>query len=231
MLTDIEIALKYKPNIRVDINEPFKITGIGYTIFRESKQSLSFPKRSIVIDEKKVDFVIEYSIWYDYDIQHLYDLEHLWIYVGFDGSVVDAEGSFHGKYLKMIDPETGKVILEDSVHLVVFSQPGKHAFLPMGNLIRLVPNWYEACNTLAGSDGVLVQDMFSDKIHTNKELQLKVEEYIKIKFGFEPSLKFKQIGCEDGLFMSYEELFLSIPDRVNTQIRKIEEFYGNEDSN
>lgn len=224
MKSDLELALKYQPYIMFDEREPFEVTGIGYTIFRESSQSISFPKRRITVDKEKVDFVIEYAVWYDYDIEHLYELEHLWIYVDNNGNVIDAEGSFHGKYLKMVNPKTGEVNSEEKHHLVVYAQPGKHAFLPEGDLVRLVPNWYEACNKTAGSAGVLVQDMFSDQIRTNPILQQKVEQYIKEKYAFTPTLSFKKKVMSQSIFKTYEELCKSIPERVNCELAKIREY-------
>ncbi len=225
MKSDLELALDYQPYIMFDENEPFEVTGIGYTVFRESKQSVSFPKRQVIVEKEKVDFIIEYAIWYDYDIEHLYELEHLWMYIDYDGNVVDAEGSFHGKYLKMVSPVTGEVVVEDKNHLIVYAQPGKHAFLPEGNLVRLVPNWYEACNKTAGSAGVLVQDMFADQIVTTPLLQQRVEQYIKDKFSFEPTLSFQKKVYDQSIFMTYEELCVSIPKRVNAELEKIKKYF------
>lgn len=98
-----EIWEKYKPVIMQDKKEPFQITAAGCTLFRETGQSSSFPKKKIRINKETTDCAIEYAIWYDYDIQHLYELEHVWVYVNHDGSVQKAEASFHGKYLNVED--------------------------------------------------------------------------------------------------------------------------------
>lgn len=224
MLNDLELALQYQPYMMFDENEPFEISAMGYTIFRSSSKSLSFPKRTITVNEK-TQYVIEYAVWYDYDIEHLYELEHIWIYVDYHGEVVHAEGSFHGKYLNMLDPTTGDLVLEDKKHLLVYVQPGKHAFLPAANLIKLIPNWKEACKDTAGRDGVLVQDMFAASIKTNPELQEKVEQYIKEKYSFEPTLRFYKKILDTSVFMTWEELSKSIPGRVNNEINKIINYY------
>lgn len=216
-------ALKYKPVMMKDKKEPFDITAMGYTVFRETRQSDSFPKRVVKV-EKGVQFAIEYAIWYDFDIQHLYELEHVWVYVGNDGSVLKVEGSFHGKYLNMVDLDTGEAVVSESVHPVVYTQPGKHAIVSDPRVIRLIPGWRESCLEEAGEAGVLVQDMFCDRIHTDEELQAKTERYIRENYGFVPSMEFEPFIIEDSEIMTWEELKETIPLRVNKQIEKIKEW-------
>ena len=172
-----------------------------------------------------MDFAIEYAIWYDYDIQHLYELEHVWVYVDYNGRVKKVEASFHGKFLNMVDLENGELILEDGTHPVVYAQPGKHALVPDPRVIRMIPAWLESCQEMAGLDGVLVQDMFEDQIHTDDELQKMTETYIKEVFGFRPSLEFVPFTLENDKLMSWEELKNSIPDRVNKQIAVIKDYF------
>lgn len=226
-----EIWEKYKPVIMQDKKEPFKITAAGCTVFRETGQSSSFPKRMIRIDKETTDYGIEYAIWYDYDIQHLYELEHVWVYVNYDGSVQKAEASFHGKYLNAADLDTGEVTLWDGTHPVVYAQPGKHAMLSDPRLIRLIPGWRESCLEEAGNAGVLVQDMFADRIHTDEKLQKMAEAYIKEKFGFRPSMEFVPFQLGDIMLMTWEELAETIPGRVNCQIDRIREFFAAHNGN
>ncbi|QHQ59829.1 hypothetical protein Ana3638_02600 [Anaerocolumna sedimenticola] len=136
---------------------------------------MSFPKRRITADWISINFVIEYAMWFDYDIQHLYELEHLWIYVDKAGTVKDAEGSFHGKYLKMVQPDTNQVRYEDDRHLMAFSQPGKHAFLPEARLFYLIPDLVSYCKEEAGLDGISVPEIYEDINYNDKELQEKVK--------------------------------------------------------
>ena len=49
-MQDEVLAKKYLPIIMVDEKEPFKIQAIGYTVFRDSMRSDSFPKRIIEAD-------------------------------------------------------------------------------------------------------------------------------------------------------------------------------------
>ncbi len=62
-MQDEVLAKKYLPIIMVDEKEPFKIQAIGYTVFRDSMRSDSFPKRIIEADWNQVNCVIEYAIW------------------------------------------------------------------------------------------------------------------------------------------------------------------------
>lgn len=229
MSGNMEIFAKYKPIIMLDKREPFEITAMGCTIFHETKRSSSFPKRQIFIEKELVDFAVEYAVWYDYDIQHLYELEHVWVYVNRDGSVRKVEASFHGKFLNMVDLETGKPVLQKT-HPVVYSQPGKHALVPDPRVIRLIPDWWESCMEKAGNDGVLVQDMFETQIHTDEELQKMTEAYIKDQFGFRPSMEFEPFILEDDRLMSWEELKETIPGRVNRQIDIIRKWSTGESS-
>lgn len=220
------IVAKYKPIIMLDKREPFKITAVGCTVFRETRRSASFPKREIIINKETAEYAVEYAIWYDYDIQHLYDLEHVWVYVNYNGSVGKVEASFHGRYLNVVDLKTGSPVLREGTHPVVYAQPGKHALVPDPGVIRLIPDWQESCMEKAGSDGVLVQDMFAARIHTDEELQKMTETYIKERFGFRPSMEFEPFSVEDDKFMTWEELAETIPERVNRQIGIIKESFS-----
>lgn len=227
MEDNLKLLAKYKPVIMLDKNEPFEITAMACTVFHETKRSNSFPKREIMIDPENTAYAIEYAIWYDYDIQHLYELEQVWVYVGHDGMVWHVEASFHGKYLNMVDLDTGKPVLVDETHPVVYAQPGKHAMVPDQRLIRLIPDWWECCMEKAGSDGVLVQDMFETEIHTDKDLQKMTETYIRERFGFRPAMEFQPFDLKDDKLVSWEALKRSIPERVKRQIKIIREYCKN----
>ena len=102
-LTDRELALRYAPIIHFDEKETIPLRAIGYTVFRETKKSASFPKRAVEVPAG-AQCVIEYAYYYDYDIGHMYDLEHIWVTVGKDGHLAASEASFHGKYLVLLVP-------------------------------------------------------------------------------------------------------------------------------
>ena len=121
---DWNTARVHAPVVFFDRLEPFLPVAVGYTVFTENGSSASF-KRTIEFPQDCTT-VIEYAIWWDWDIQHLYELEHLWIYLDELGNIIEAEGSFHGDFHSLKDPE-GKLFLEEH-RLVAFSEPGKHAF-------------------------------------------------------------------------------------------------------
>lgn len=214
-MEDLELALLYKPRIYFDKAEPFEIKGMGFSIFHQSEKSSSF-RRVIEINPEKIAFAVEYAVYFDYDIQHLYDLEHIWIYVGHDGKVADAEASFHGRYMKAMALE--RDIVPDGLHAEFFCQPGKHAFMPEGRLFKLLPDWDLACNALAGRSGLLVMDMFGDKLSTTPALQQKVQKYIKTNFSFEPTLQFEYKDVADALFLPWPQLKAEIPERIQHEL-------------
>ena len=72
------LAEKYAPILQMDGKEPFKIVGVGYTLYENAKRSASCT-RMIDPAQYGAEYCIEYAYYYDYDIQHLYDLEHLWV--------------------------------------------------------------------------------------------------------------------------------------------------------
>ena len=76
---DRALALQFAPMLRMDANEPLVPIALGYTVFREDRDSPSFPRRIEL--PPACEFAIEYAIWWDWDIEHLYELEHVWVYV------------------------------------------------------------------------------------------------------------------------------------------------------
>lgn len=212
-----ELAVKYRPHLYFDKNETIPIVYIGYTIIRNSGRSPSFD-RHIHIDKDKVDFVIEYQLYYDYDIQHMYDLEHFWVYVDHNGKVYDGEASQHGGQMNCFKL---KEIVEDETHIPIYVQPGKHAILPDGQLFKLFGNYKEVCNKLAGIDGLLVNDLFKGLIYKDSYIDYLVCNYIRENLSFEPSLEFYQAPINEDILISWEELYKLIPERINSLTQKL----------
>lgn len=218
-MTDEMLVRAYRPKIYFDQKEPFEISGVGYTVFREKRRSASFPR---VIAPQLGGCVIEYAFWYDYDIQHLYELEHIWVYLDADGNVMEAEGSFHGKYLRLVDPSTDRAVVEDGTRVCAYAQPGKHALMAKPELFRLFPGAVSCCMEESGADGISPSDMVKDYFDIPDELQEKSKAYIRAHYSFQPTFCFEQREWSEELLMPWEELLRTIPDRMNAEIKKME---------
>ncbi|MCH5286315.1 MAG: hypothetical protein J1E43_02745 [Christensenellaceae bacterium] len=230
-MTDHELALRYAPIIHFDRNETIPLLAAGYTIFRETKKSWSFPKRSVPVPPE-ADFVIEYAYFWDYDIGHMYDLEHIWVTVDKQGKLIAAESSFHGWYLTLLVPELSGTIPPTDEHVHAFCQPGKHAFLPIGEFYRIMPYWYECCNKYSGGP-VLIGNPFSktytadgkDVFSPTPEDDERCARYLREHKAFEPTLDFSQPMPEDVKYMPWEEMFKWIPERVNAECARLKKLY------
>ena len=44
-MTDLEIALRYSPLLYHDVNDSIPLRAVGYTVFRRTAPSVSFPGR------------------------------------------------------------------------------------------------------------------------------------------------------------------------------------------
>lgn len=215
---DWKLAWRYLPRFYGDEAEPFAIQGAGYTVFREDGNSASC-SRSFQLDKNKCKCMIEYAVFYDFDIQHLYDLEHVFVYIGYDGEVVDVEASFHGKFLRSM--VNGVLRLEDS-HPVIYMQPGKHAMMPAPDYFQLYIELYSACREKAGNDGFLVAPMFKKRLSTTPELDEKVRSYIRRHYSFTPTDKYRYFPLAEGRLLPYLELEEQIVERMQYWIEMIQ---------
>lgn len=215
-----EFALAYAPIVHFDINEPIPLWGVGYSILRKTGQSPSF-RRVIPVDAGAM-CVIEYAYYWDYDIQHMYDLEHIWVTVGRGGEVVAAEASFHGKFFTLLVPELSGTLPPDGKHIHAFCQPGKHAFMPDGQLFRLMGNWRECCNECAGG-GVLVGWPFMGLYAPTAAQDTLSAAYIRENLAFDPTLEFAP--CEIGAqkYMPWADMFAQIPRRIADECKRLED--------
>lgn len=211
-MQDKQLAVRYAPILHFDVKETIPLVAAGYTIFRETARSDSFPKRTLTPDA--CGLVIEYAFYWDYDIQHMYDLEHVWVWVAADSRVTRAEGSFHGKYRTLWEPGFPIGEAPDGTHVHAYCQPGKHAFLPDGNLFRLLPDWRSCCTDAAGG-GVLVGGPFEGAYHSSPEQDAISAAHIREKYAFEPTLHFDQGAAPDAsLLCPWESLKSRIPGRI-----------------
>ncbi len=223
MNADREPALRYAPILHFDKNEPLFPRGIGYTVFRKSGRSRSFPNRTVDVPEG-ASFVVEYAYYFDYDIEHMYDLEHIWVAAADDGSVLNAQGSFHGKYLNLTVPQIYGTLAPGGTHVHAFCQPGKHAFLAAGELARLYPGWEECCSSRAGGP-VLVGAPFSaacspdgTDLFVPKESDHRHSiRYLKEVLSFTPSLEYEIRNIDESIYMPWETLFGLIPGWIEAE--------------
>ena len=224
-MTDAELAARYLPIFHFDQKESMPLRAIGWTLARKTMQSPSFPKRKIPVEGRTV-LTIEYACYWDYDIQHMYDLEHVWVMIGKDGDLLHAEGSFHGKYLNLWDPgmETLNALMPEENRVHAYSQPGKHAFLPAGNLVRLIPDWLESCTLDAGGP-VLTGNPFESIYHSTAEEDALSIRYIREYLTFVPTLNFIR-GGEAASLMPWCELSSRIPQWIAEECARLREYYA-----
>ena len=222
-----DLAARYAPLIYFDHNEPFLPLAVGYTFFYADDDSPSFPRRIELAGPNRppAAFAIEYAIWWDWDIQHLYELEHMWTYVGGSGDVVYAEASWHGGFAPAVLGD-GRVPLHDS-HPVVYSQPGKHAFVPLPEpLLEIRRKTAQSCGAKAGSDGLLVTSIFKGILDPLKTPQADAlaNAYLKAH-AFKPaSLWDKEVLITRDILVPWPVLFAWVPARITWCLRSLSEF-------
>lgn len=213
----VELWNKYAPILMFDLNEPFYPDVVGVSVLDLPNESPSF-RRSFQDTNLQAKQVIEYAIWWDYEIGHLYEMEHVWVYIGDHGEVVDCEASFHGKVLKGLLKDRSNLI--DDTHVLLYSQPGKHAFSPLPIVFELLPNLYRAAGSDAGNDGLLVNEMFQPFFTTNEEIDTKVKQYLQ-KYAFVPAMEFAKYTLQFDQMMSWNELYQWIPKRIEKRVGEL----------
>jgi hypothetical protein len=224
------LAAKYSPLIYFDRNEPFLPLLVGYTIFRSDAESPSFPRRIELTGQAhpRAKLAIEYAIWWDWDIQHLYELEHTWTYVGEDSQVVLAEASWHGGFNRAV-LDNGRVRLARGAggcHPVVYSEPGKHAFAPIPQIIvnKRKAKTLESCGPNAGKGGLWVTPLFEGilDLRKNAKTDALVTAYLK-KQAFKPAFAWdkKFLVTKDSL-IPWATLFEWIPLRIDWWLAQLE---------
>ncbi len=209
---DHALARRQAPIILFDAKEPFFPSVVGYTVFRGSAPSSSFPRDIHLSDGAAC--VIEYAIWWDWDIQHLYELEHVWVYVDGGGAVADVEASWHGKYNRMLD-ERGRLPRRGGRPLL-YSEPGKHAFAPSPQwLLERKERTMASCGSQAGKMGVHVTPLYAGVIDQRKPLQNRLVHTWLERRQFEPSYDFSNdFDLREAVFVPWRSLRDWIPARV-----------------
>lgn len=218
-----ELAAHYAPIIHFNEREPFLPLAVGYTIFRADGASPSFDRTIVLAPPGKPPAVmaIEYALWWDWDIGHLYELEHIWAFIDGQGRVVRGEASAHGHYLDLsVDgclPLTGD-------RLTVYSEPGKHAFVPMREwLDGRAESTLEDCTTKAGEDGVLVTRLFQGKIWVKTpEADRLVRDWLRQQ-AFTPGPTYNRVYAVSAeVLVPWPALYKWIPRRVAWCVAQLE---------
>ncbi len=225
------VAFIYAPIIYMDENEPFKVKKVGFKKYAENGVfSDSFNRRFDFENYPGTEAVYEYAYYLDYDIQHLYDLEHIWVYVDEKGEIAGAEGSYHGRLLRAYSrKESTKAANGDysafaeikDGHVVMYSQPGKHAMLANPSLMFLYPELFEACKRLAGISGLDAPEKFLTDIHISEEDNRRVVEHIRSNYSFEPKMEFEEYLIPKEDYMSWDELDKKIPEYIKAELEKL----------
>lgn len=217
---DHELARRHAPIIRFDAHEPFFPSVVGYSVFRESAPSPSFP-RQIRLGEG-IECAIEYAIWWDWDIQHLYELEHIWVYIGEDDKLLAAEASWHGDYHVMLDADNPLPL--DNGRLALVSEPGKHAFARSPeDLLQRRAKTIAGCGAGAGRMGVHVTPLFAGIITARKPLANRLAHGYLESQRFLPSFDFSsRFDLRDAIILPWRNLYAWIPRRVEQCIERLQ---------
>lgn len=219
------LAARYAPILRFDAREPFLPLAVGYTLFHNDGDSPSFPRRITLQtpDSPPATLAIEYAIWWDWDIQHLYELEHVWVFVDADGRVCRGEASWHGGWHAMA---TDGALLLDGDHLIVFSEPGKHAFAPNTAWFhnrRDARTLREQTTRRAGAGGVWVTPLFEREIRPLRTpyANTLVRTYLQ-RCTFEPAWQFtKTFPIQADRLIPWRALQRWIPERVTEWVQRL----------
>ncbi len=229
-----QIALNYAPVIHFDERETIPVRAVGYTVFRERAKSVSFPGRMVNVPDSAA-FTVEYAYYFDYDIEHMYDLEHIWVTVGKDGEVSAAEASFHGKYLVLLVPGLHGSLPPTGRHVHAFCQPGKHAFLPAGDLFRIVPRWDVCCLEEAGGPVLIGNPFSAAHSPTGRDLfapgagdDIRSRRYIRGKLAFRPAMRFVETVLPEDVYMPWQALFDLISGWISAECSRLRALYGEE---
>jgi glycerophosphoryl diester phosphodiesterase len=134
---------------------------------------------------------------------------------------VRGEASWHGDFHDM--RHDGELALQDG-HLVLYSEPGKHAFAP-------TPAWFKErsrrfkrseTSALAGAGGILLAPYIADHVRVTPLKTRLVHTYLA-QNGFEPSWGFSQVfRFAPEMLVPWPALRDWMPARVNACLDRLE---------
>ncbi len=201
-------VINFLPTIKFNVNEPFELLGIGYSIIRYNQKSPSFD-RYISLETGVV--CIEYALYWNYDIEHLYDLEHIWLYINVFGEVVQCEVSFHGEV------RNGLLSKTNEENIILFCQAGKHAFTPDLELFDKIDNYHSVTVDNVGHQGLLIPSLFEEVLVSSKCTDECIKRYMR-KFAFTVSDDYHNIDLHKSLFMPWVDLRYKIPLMIKEEL-------------
>jgi glycerophosphoryl diester phosphodiesterase len=219
-LDDLSLARRYAPVIAFDAAEPFLPQCAGYTIFRTSGVSPSFP-RYVELQPPAV-VAVEYALWWDWDIQHLYELEHAWVFVDSAGDVVAVEASQHGA-------ATGEGPHLQGGRPVLYAEPGKHALTTtQAELFARRPGTEHACSRGAGRGGVWVTPLYRGRIVKSPDADQLVRTFLRSR-AFQPAWDWSRRVDVAGLpLMPWPVLDAAIPHLVAERLAELADAFPRE---
>ncbi|MNW65307.1 hypothetical protein D3C74_436780 [compost metagenome] len=88
-----------------------------------------------------------------------------------------------------------------------------------------MPNLYSAAGSDAGCDGLLVNELFQGYFETNEQIDAQVERYLKTK-AFVPTMEFEEYVLKPEMFMTWDNLFGIIPNRIKDRLMELDQLYN-----
>ena len=138
---------------------------------------------------------------------------------------MDAEASFHGRYLKSLLPDRSNLRMEEGAERVeLYVQPGKHALSPLPELFSLWPGTKTCTQEDAGADGLAFGDFLAGELVSDDATDQKVRLFLQ-RYRFTPSLRYREWSDADQaeLFVTWTELLAEIPKRVRHELDQMDE--------
>jgi putative hydrolase of the HAD superfamily len=217
---DHRLATAHAPMLLFDSREPFLPLAVGYTIFRKHDQSASYSKSVEVGENDEPPIAIEYAIWWDWDIVHLYELEHIWVTLDEKEEIINAQASWHGEIRNM--GRNATLPLKDG-RLILFSEPGKHAFAPTVEVfLDDAERIRHLCTERAGSGGLHITPLFEQLLSfKTPEVDNMVHDFLQ-RHAFEPSYVFsKSYIISSEILVPWATLHKWIPNRLARIIKEL----------
>lgn len=206
----------YLPRLMLNDREPYELGAVGISILDKPGPSPSF-KRDIIFDPAEVAYAIEFSMYWDYDIGHLFDLEHIWVYVGHDGGVVDCEGSFHGRYSRVLRSDRTNLL---GKQVVLCSQPGKHGFAYSPEILMLDPDFMRSATSPDYVGGLLITDILRGRMENTPEIKAVVDKKL-LRDKFVPSETYHLYDIPDSILMDWDALWAYIPVSIQAELDRL----------